>query len=180
MLYLIAAITGHWGSAIIRTYISYFVLGVIRMRLVKKTTGLFALIIGAASFSVGADVLYTVNAAEIHGVTLFDQRLSESALVTIKPTVAAVNTVGADVMKQCLWSVNVDFSSDSVAFEAGKMICIGPNREVLESTPLGTIKPFGKCADEACVNYLVKGNQAIMMELETPLSFTLQPRNERK
>jgi len=112
-------------------------------------------------------------------VTLFDQQLDETGLVTIKPTVLEAKG-DAFVMDQCLWSINVDLDADLPTFSAGKMICVGPNQEVLESVPLGEIEAFGDCVDAKCSSLKVAGDQKVNMILADDLEFSLQPRNERK
>ena len=129
--------------------------------------------------AANAEALYSVSTPVLSGQTLFDQQLTESGLVTIKPAVA--NASGdAAVMDQCLWSIFVNLDAGTPAFSAGKMICVGPNQEVLESMPLGEIAPFGQCANAKCSSFDVMGNTMVKMTLSNPLEFSLQPRNERQ
>lgn len=132
------------------------------------------------SISVAAESLYQIETSAINATTLFDQTLTEPGLVAVKPQ-ANTDAVGdVDILQQCLWSVAVDFNQSPVLFSPGKMVCIGPNQEVLESIPEGEIVPFGQCSGLECSSYNVAGQQRVIIDLTGPLEFTLQPRNERQ
>ncbi|EAR08554.1 hypothetical protein [Reinekea blandensis] len=136
---------------------------------------LIALLSGAAA----AETLYQIESAELNGLTLFEQVLTESTAVTVKPQLSTTATGDVGVLNQCLWSVIVTPGTDPVDLKPGKMICVGPQQEVLEATPQGVIEPFGACVDD-CTSWSVDGDVQVTMSLSAPLSFSLQPRNERK
>jgi len=143
----------------------------------------YAWAVGLLAGSIGiaqAESLYQVDTQVLSAITLYDQELFENGLVTVKPSVGADAEGDLFALDKCLWSVNVSFSSDSVIFEPGKMICVGPNQEVLETTPVGAIEPFGECVDAACSSYQVHGDYEFKMTLSNPIALSLQPRNERK
>lgn len=149
------------------------------MKKVAKQLCVSLSLFGAVAFS-NAEVLYSIESSELTGRTLFDQNLVENSVVTIKPTLSTTATGDVEVLNQCLWSVKVDFlEGGQVGFAPGKMICVGPQQEVLESTPVGTIEAFGTCAN-ACASLSVKGDVTISMSLEQPLQFSVQARNERQ
>lgn len=135
---------------------------------------LTALLIG----SVTAETLYQIEAGELNAVTLFSQELNEPGVITVKPQLSTTATGDVEVLNQCLWSVVVTPGSDGVDIQPGKMICVGPQQEVLETTPQGRIQPFGECS-ENCERWSVEGDAMVSMTLTAPLAFTLQPRNER-
>lgn len=128
---------------------------------------------------VQAEGLYQIDAAELVGTTLFDQELLESGLVTVKPTVAADSGGDLRVLAQCLWSVGIDLSQQPVILTPGKMVCVGPAQEVLETIPSGTIESADDCREASCIPYAVAGGTVFTMQLSAPLNFALQPRNER-
>ena len=128
---------------------------------------------------VQAESLYRIDAAELVGTTLFDQELLESGLVTVKPTVAADSGGDLRVLEQCLWSVGIDLSQQPVILTPGKMVCVGPAQEVLETIPSGKIESTGTCREDNCLPFAVAGGTTFVMQLNAPLSFDLQPRNER-
>ncbi len=149
------------------------------MRLLNKTLVL-TLSISALSSASLADPLYTVNSPLLTATSLFEQTITETAVVALKPVVSAQATGDLDVLSQCLWSVTVTLDEGTVQYAPGKMICVGPKQEVLEATPEGTITAFGACVTPACLSWTVKGQQSVVMELSAPLQFSLQPRNERQ
>ena len=59
------------------------------------------------------------------------------------------------------------------------MVCVGPAQEVLETIPSGTIESTGTCREDNCLPFAVAGGTTFVMQLNAPLSFDLQPRNER-
>jgi hypothetical protein len=129
---------------------------------------------------VSAEVLYTVQSEELNATTLFDQVIQENALVAVKPKLSPSATGDIQVLNQCLWSVSIEMNNGDVAYSPGKMVCVGPNQEVLEAVPVGQIAAFGVCTNSQCDNLDVSGNESVLMTLSEPLQFTLQPRNERK
>ncbi|WP_320826927.1 hypothetical protein [Reinekea sp.] len=129
---------------------------------------------------VQADSLYRVDAAELMGISLFDQELIENGLVTVKPSVSVQSQGDLRVLERCLWSIGIEFSQSAVIFTPGKMICIGPEQEVLETIPSGTIEAVGGCSEEQCTTYRVSGGAEFTMHLDAALSFKRQPRNERQ
>jgi hypothetical protein len=143
-----------------------------------------ALILAATVSTVAsltfAEPLYTVNSPKLVANALFEQTLSESSVVTVKPLQAESDVANADVTSQCLWSVTVMLEGGIASFKPGKMICIGPQQEVLETIPQGEVVPFGQCVDGTCEQYKVSANELVEMTLSEPLSFSLQPRNERQ
>jgi hypothetical protein len=148
------------------------------MRFLSKRpfySGLFILI----AANSGADALYTVDSSELIASALFDQEITENTLVTVKPVASASATGDVQVLDQCLWSVGVTLESGSVTYTAGKMICVGPMQEVLESEPVGEFEEFGQCAD-SCERITVKEGEEVVLKLSEALEFNLQPRNERK
>lgn len=143
-------------------------------------TGLLVSVSGMSQ----SESMFRIGSTEIEGVTLFDQELKSEGLVAIKPTLLESKETdvsdGSIDLSRCLWSVHVNFDTQPTDFTPGKMICVGPNQEVLEALPAATIEPFGACADSACGSYLVKGNTQVGITLNEPIELTLQPRNERK
>lgn len=139
-------------------------------------------VVSAVFFSAfaSAETLYSVSAESLVGQTLFDQTLIETSLVTVKPSTANSATGDIQVLDQCLWSVNVGVEDGQLVYSAGKMICVGPNQEVLETIPVGEIEPFAQCKSNDCAEVFVGGNLSVQINLQAPLDFTLQPRNERK
>jgi len=140
-------------------------------------------ILTACLGSVQAESLYRVDAAELTGTSLFDQELLENGLVTVKPSVSDQSQGDLKVLERCLWSIGVEFSQSPVIFTPGKMICVGPDQEVLETIPSGTIEAIetsGGCSEEPCTTYRVSGGIEFTMHLNAALSFELQPRNERQ
>ena len=134
----------------------------------------------SAGLFANAEVLYSITSDELSGRTLFDQSLIESSVVTIKPTLSTTATGDVQVLNQCLWSVKVEFDgSGSVSYVPGKMICVGPQQEVLESIPVGSVKAFGECTS-GCESLNVSGDMDVVMTLEQPLEFNVQARNERQ
>lgn len=129
---------------------------------------------------LGAEPLYQVDSPDLTGQTLFDQTLNETGNVTVKPLLSSTATGDVDVLNQCLWSVTVELNSSQPTLKPGKMICVGPQQEVLETVPQGSIAAFGECTDSACTGWRVTGDSTIEMTLSAPLAFTLQPRNERQ
>lgn len=127
-----------------------------------------------------AEVLYSVESEELVATTLFDQVVQESSLVAVKPKLSPTATGDIQVLNQCLWSVSVQLTGDGVTYSPGKMVCVGPNQEVLEAIPVGEVEAFGTCSNSQCENLEVDGNAMVQMMLAEPLQFSLQPRNERK
>lgn len=132
-----------------------------------------------SAMAYSADALYTVESPTLAGTTLFDQTLSNEGVITVKPSIPPSATGDVRVLSQCLWSVKVILVDGKSQFSPGKMVCVGPKKEVLESVPVGVIEPFGVCEDE-CQKLKVLGDSRIELTLSAPLSFSLQPRNERK
>jgi hypothetical protein len=141
-----------------------------------------ALIVGifiACLGPVQAESLYRIEAVELIGTALFDQELLENGLVTVKPTVSEDSSGDLRVLEQCLWSVGIDLSQQPVILTPGNMVCIGPRQEVLETIPSGKINSKIGCSDDPCTSYAVAGGTTFTLQLDAPLSFDLQPRNER-
>ncbi len=147
----------------------------IKLRSLVVTSMLFG--ISGITFS---DDLFTVGVEQLEAKTLFDQTLSENGLITVKPMITNEADGDVEILNQCLWSVKVDFDQGSAVFAPGKMICVGPHQEVLESIPSGTIKSFGACTNNACDSFQVAGDITVIMTLDQPLGFNVQARNERK
>lgn len=149
------------------------------MRLVAKT---MIPLVAALTLSVysSADSEYLLDASMITASALFEQTLVESSLVAVKPEVFDISIDAQQVSAQCLWSINVELGAAQPVFSPGKMICVGPNQEVLEVIPQGEINPFGECLDANCSQFKVGSAQSVTMALSAPLVLTLQPRNERK
>ncbi|TCS41994.1 hypothetical protein [Reinekea marinisedimentorum] len=133
---------------------------------------------GLAGFA-SADGLYRVEAPVLEGKTLFDQQLNGTSKVTVKPHASSEASGDTDVLSQCLWSVDVQLESGNVTLVPGKMICVGPQQEVLEAIPVGTVVSFGQCSNSACSQYQVAGNTTVSMTLSEPIEFSVQARNER-
>jgi hypothetical protein len=149
------------------------------MRMGLKVALISGLLAGVSGLTAAAG-LYVVETPSLVGKTLFDQQLSGHSMVTVKPS-AVSDAIDSDgVLSQCLWSVDVAFEGGSVALLPGKMICVGPEHEVLEAIPVGTIESFGHCANAACTEYQIKGDTEIKMTLSEPLEFSIQARNERQ
>jgi len=142
--------------------------------------GLILASVIASMGAVQAESLYRVDAVELMGTSLFDQELLENGLVTVRPWVSVQNQGDLSVLERCLWSVGIDFSRVPVIFTPGKMICVGPNQEVLETIPSGTIEALGRCGKDACSTYRVSGGAEFTMHLDAALDFEVQPRNERR
>jgi hypothetical protein len=147
------------------------------MSFIHKVALCAGMVVSVATFS--AEALYTVQSDSLMGTTLFDQSLSGEGMITVKPSIPASATGDLEVMSQCLWSVKVVLTDGTTHFEPGKMVCVGPKQEVLETIPHGDFDGFGEC-DSGCEHFLVAGSSEVVLNLAEPLSFTLQPRNERK
>jgi len=142
--------------------------------------GLILASVIASMGAVQAESLYRVEALELMGTSLFEQELLENGLVTVKPSVSVQSQGDLRILERCLWSIGIEFSQPSVTFTPGKMICVGPDQEVLETIPSGTIEAMGSCSDATCTTYRVSGGTEFTMHLDAALSFELQPRNERQ
>ncbi|WP_196157706.1 hypothetical protein [Reinekea sp. G2M2-21] len=149
------------------------------MRLLNKTLVLTLSLTALSSVSL-ADPLYTINSPFLTASSLFEQTITESAVVALKPETSAQASGDLEVLSQCLWSVTVTLDQGNVQYAPGKMICVGPKQEVLEAIPEGTITAFGACVTPACSSWMVNGQQLVEMALSSPLQFSLQPRNERQ
>lgn len=134
----------------------------------------------AVSSLTVADGLYEVQVSQLVGKTLFDQSVKGRSMVTVKPVVSESAKGDVSALNQCLWSVDIRLDGGAKEFVPGKMICVGPKQEVLEAVPVGTIEAFGDCTNDACDQMMVKGQTDVLMSLDEPLSFSIQPRNERK
>lgn len=135
---------------------------------------------GAVAGQVWAEPLYQVEVSQLNAETLFEQTLTESGVVTVKPQIPTSATGDIRVLDQCLWSVKIELGQQEPVLAPGKMICVGPNQEVLETIPQGVVASFGNCVDNSCSSWTVDGNVLVDMQLSSPLAFTLQPRNERQ
>ena len=141
-----------------------------------------ALIVSLGFYSpvFAADTVYQASVSEITAHVLFDQQIEQTGLVTVKPELFDGAAGDVQALEQCLWSVLVSLDSGQVGFSAGKMICIGPNQEVLETTPTGIIDLQGECVDSSCNSYSILADSLVTMQVTAPIELTIQPRNERK
>lgn len=147
---------------------------------IKVKTLLWAVAMSSAVTLAKAETLYSVDIPTLTANALFDQVVKGSSVVTVKPNQVASGVNNANAVSQCLWSVTISLESGAPSFAPGKMICIGPEQEVLETMPQGDIKPFGQCVDNGCEEYKISASDVVEMMLTQPLSLNLQPRNERK
>lgn len=145
----------------------------------RKFTQTMLVLLVSVSTAISADVLYSVSASQLQGNSLYAQTLSETGSVTIKPSLSADALGDTYVLNQCLWSVFVVMETTGVSLQPGKMVCVGPEKEVLETTPVGEVTTFGECVGQNCEQYRVGSNVAVTMSLTAPLEFKRQPRNER-
>lgn len=146
----------------------------------KKMVSALIVSLGLSVSVFAADVAYQASVKEITAHALFDQQIEQSGLVTVKPEVFSEAQGDTLALEQCLWSVLVTLESGQASFSAGKMICIGPQQEVLESIPEGEVELLGQCADTSCSVYNVAADSLVTMTLTAPIAFNVQPRNERK
>lgn len=149
------------------------------MRIGLKVALIGCFYAGIAGFA-SAEGLYLVESPALEGKTLFDQQLNGESMVTVKPFVSDQASGDTDVLSQCLWSVDVILENGGASFVPGKMICVGPQQEVLEAVPVGTVAAFGQCSNSSCTQYQVAGETVISMTLSEPIEFSVQARNERK
>ena len=126
-----------------------------------------------------AEPLYEVESKVLLGSTLFEQTVLPGEAITVKPKLPADAAGDLRAMDQCLWSIMVTKSGQGVEFLPGKMICIGPEREVLETVPEGKVTPFTQCDTNTCEQISVEGDVTVVMSLTAPIQLSLQPRNER-
>ena len=133
----------------------------------------------ASASSFAADTLYSVQSQSLNGRVLFDQQVTDGGMITLKPSLPDGAQGDLATLAHCLWSVKVKLSNSQTEFLPGKMVCVGPKNEVLETLPVGKFEVFGHC-ENGCNAFSVRGNDEVVMELLAPLEFTLQPRNERK
>jgi hypothetical protein len=147
---------------------------------IKVKALLWAAAMSSAATLAGAETLYSVDIPTLTANALFDQVVKDSSVVTVKPNQIASSVDNAEALSQCLWSVTVSLDAGVPSFKPGKMICIGPEQEVLEALPQGEVLPFGQCVDDGCNEYKVSVSDVIEMTFSEPLSLNLQPRNERQ
>lgn len=126
-----------------------------------------------------AEALYAIDSDTLSATTLFEQVVQERTVVTVKPELSAMASGDVQVLNQCLWSIIIEPNAGSVRYAPGKMVCVGPQQEVLETVPQGEIAPFIDCS-AACERIVVPGSLTVEMSLAQPLEFNLQPRNERQ
>lgn len=147
------------------------------MSFIHKAALCAGIIVSAGTFA--AETLYSVQSQSLNGRVLYDQEITDDGVVTLKPSVPVSAQGDVAVLAQCLWSVHVNISSGNAEFRPGKMVCVGPKQEVLETIPVGNFESFGTCVDR-CRSFKATGDDEVIMDLEAPLNFTLQPRNETK
>lgn len=145
----------------------------------NSVNALMASALLAIAGSASAESLYSIESPELVGTTLYAQSLSETGLVTVKPRVSAESIGDTEVLNQCLWSIQIVLGDGDVGYAPGKMVCIGPQQEVLESTPVGSIEPVGQCVTANCERVNIEANTYVVMTLSEPLAFDIQARNER-
>ncbi|MFQ3229285.1 hypothetical protein [Reinekea sp.] len=146
----------------------------------KKMVSALIVSLGLSVSGFAADVVYQASVKEITAHALFDQQIEQSGLITVKPEVFSEAKGDIQALEQCLWSVLVTLDAGQANFSAGKMICIGPEQEVLETIPMGEVALQGQCADTSCSVYNVTVDSLVTMSLTAPIEFTVQPRNERQ
>lgn len=125
--------------------------------------------------TASAEAPYELLVSKIESRTLYEQSIDSQGLITLKPYLFDIQAGQVDAVDQCLWSVNVDIQSGQAVFSPGKMICVGPDQEVLETVPTGTFEPFGRCNSD-CSQFTVSADEAITVNVSEPIVLTLQPR----
>jgi hypothetical protein len=139
-----------------------------------------AVCIGLSTTALAADVAYQATVSNISAQVLFDQHIDQSGIVTVKPQSFRDAQGDVEALEQCLWSVQVQLDSGKASFSAGKMICIGPEQEVLEAIPTGVISLDGQCSDTSCTGFDVTADAIVEMSVSAPVQLSVQARNERK